>query len=69
MAKHGHTVVERNYLRRQLRELTRMRILPEIPGIDLVIYSFSNAYGASFDELMAEVDSMRSWLKDFSGIK
>jgi len=55
VAKHGHTIVERNRLRRRLRELARTKVIPNLGSIDAVVRSLSSAYGASFDELTAEV--------------
>jgi ribonuclease P protein component len=48
-----HTVVERNRLKRRLREIARRRILPDLPPIDLVVRSKPDAYGASRVELEA----------------
>lgn len=69
VGKHGHTIVERNRLRRRLRELMRTRILPDIPVLDLVIRSFSSAYDATFNELRAEIESIRSNLLALSSWK
>lgn len=55
VAKHGHTIVDRNRLRRRLRELARTRMIPNLGGIDVVVRSLSSAYETSFDELTAEV--------------
>lgn len=69
VGKHGHTIVERNRLRRRLRELTRTRILPGIPVLDMVIRSFSSAYDVTFNELRAEIEIIRSKLLALSGWK
>lgn len=55
--KHGKTAVERNKLKRRLRELVRTMILAssEIRGVDLVIRALPAAYSASFDELEQQV--------------
>lgn len=55
--KHGKTSVERNKLKRRLRELVRTRILAPagIRGVDLVIRALPAAYAASFSELEQEV--------------
>ena len=55
--KHGRTSVERNKLKRRLRELIRTRILAPagIRGVDLVIRALPAAYTASFVELDQEV--------------
>jgi ribonuclease P protein component len=51
--KHGRTGVERNKLKRRLRELARTGILaaPEIRGVDLVIRALPGAYSAAFGQL------------------
>ena len=58
VGKHGHQIVERNKLRRRLRELARQRILPELGGVDIVIRAMASAYGATFDELAKEIDKV-----------
>ena len=54
--KHKHGSVERNLLKRQLRELVRTRLLPGLPAMDLVIRAFPEAYAASFDALRAQLE-------------
>lgn len=56
VGKHGHEIVERNRLRRRLRELVRMKLIPSLGGIDLVIRSLSTAYEATFEELKGEIE-------------
>ena len=60
--KHRHTVVERNRLKRRLRELGRTRLLPVLRGAglgtDVVVRARWEAYGASFAELRAELDEV-----------
>lgn len=58
VGKHGHQIVERNKLRRRLRELARQRILPGLGGVDIVIRAMASAYGATFDELAKEIDKV-----------
>jgi ribonuclease P protein component len=58
VAKHGHSIVERNRLRRRLRELARTRIIPVTHGVDLVIRSLATAYDASFEQLGSEVETV-----------
>jgi ribonuclease P protein component len=53
--KHGQTSVDRNRLKRRLRELARCAMLPVLPPVDVVIRSRREAYTASFDTLAAEV--------------
>ena len=63
VGKHRHSIVERNRLRRRLRELVRMKILPAISGVDLVIRSVPSAYDASFDMLRMEIENLAEILK------
>ncbi len=58
VSKHGHNIVERNRLRRRLRELARIRIIPDAEGVDIVIRSLSSAYTATFEELRSEIDTV-----------
>lgn len=57
--KHGHGIVERNRLKRRLRELGRRRVLPGLraraEAADVLIRARGAAYGASFEELTREV--------------
>jgi len=54
--KHKHTAVERNRLKRRLRELVRTRLLGSIPAMDLVIRTLPEAYAAPFDALARELE-------------
>ncbi len=61
VAKHGHGSVERNQLKRRLRELSRTVVLPRLAAggsapRDLVIRTRREAYDAGFDDLRAELD-------------
>ena len=63
MPKQKRTSVERNRLKRRLRELSRTRLLPALPPVDLVIRTMPEAYGASFAELEAEIDTVLERLR------
>lgn len=56
---HGHTIVERNRLRRRLRELLRTGWLAEecdrAAPRDLLVRAGAGAYGRSFAELRADL--------------
>ena len=58
VGKHRHTVVERNRLRRRLRELARIRLIPFHSRLDVVIRSLPAAYDASFSVLTDEMDEI-----------
>lgn len=64
--KHRHEVVERNLLKRRLRELGRMRILPALRdagrSMDVMVRARPEAYDASFAELRDELDLMTEGL-------
>ena len=49
--KHGKSSVERNLLKRRLRELARTVILPRMAPVDIVIHARPSAYRLRFDEL------------------
>ena len=58
VGKYGHSVVERNLLRRRLREIVRTILLPSVGAMDVVVRSLPSAYEASFQELMAEIETV-----------
>jgi ribonuclease P protein component len=61
--RHGHTVVERNRLRRRLREITRRRVLRDLGPLDVVIRSRTAAYAAGFQDLAGD---LARWLRSLS---
>ena len=63
VGKHGHTVVERNRLRRRLREITRTNLIPEITRMDVVVRSFPSAYEATFAQLKTELQQIAGKLE------
>ena len=50
-----HSAVARNRLKRRLRELSRVHLLPADLSADVVLRIRPEAYGATFDELAADV--------------
>ena len=54
--KHKHTAVARNRVKRRLRELARLRLLPVVPGGAVWPRAGPEAYRASFDQLAADVE-------------
>ena len=60
--KHRHEIVERNCLKRRLRELGRTRVLPALRSagrsMDVMVRARAEAYDASFAELRDELDLM-----------
>lgn len=58
--KHGHTAVDRNKLKRRLREIVRIELLPTLPAIDLVIRSRPTAYEQPFETIATELADVRT---------
>ena len=63
VGKHGHTIVERNRLRRRLRELARVKLIPAVKRMDIVLRVSPSAYEASFSVLAEEIDTIVSRLQ------
>jgi ribonuclease P protein component len=53
--KYGHAAVNRNRIKRQLREIVRTFILALLPPVDIVIKAYPNAYSATFSTLAEEL--------------
>ena len=53
--KYRRTIVERNQLRRRLRELVRTTMLPVMPPYDVYIRSLPHAYSVPFARLAGDV--------------
>ncbi len=53
--KVGHTAVARNRLKRRLRELARLRLLPLPASCDVAIRCEKSAYRRTFDALEKEI--------------
>ena len=53
--KHGHTIVDRNRLRRRLREIGRLEVLPRLDSLprdmDFLVRARREAYHVSFRQL------------------
>lgn len=69
VGKHGHTIVERNQLRRRLRELIRVKLIPVLTRIDIVLRAQASAYEAPYTLLADEVDTLRSRMEKSAGEK
>lgn len=59
VAKYGRTIVERNRLRRRIRELARTRLIPTCVGVDLVVRALPGAYDAEFERLGDEMNEIK----------
>ena len=64
VGKHRHTIVERNRLRRRLRELSRTRLIPFHSEIDVVIRSLPSAYDVTFSILTKEIEEIGRQLEE-----
>jgi ribonuclease P protein component len=53
--RYGHSAIDRNRLKRQLREITRTSVLGILPALDVVVKARPSAYTAEFSTLVAEV--------------
>jgi len=53
--KHGRSIVERNRLKRRLREIVRQNILQRIPSVDMIVRTRPEAYSATFASLEREL--------------
>ena len=60
--RYGHTAVERNGVKRRLRDLARRELLPTLAVLDVVIRASPSAYAASFDTLRTTLQAAASQL-------
>lgn len=51
MPRYSHSAVERNLVKRRLRELIRTELLPSMEALDVVVRAAPSAYKADFDTL------------------
>jgi ribonuclease P protein component len=56
--KHGQSSVARNRLKRRLRELVRLTVLPTLETQDVVIRTLPGAYAQPWDVLREEVAAL-----------
>jgi len=48
-------------VKRRLRELVRISLLPELGCVDLLIRAKPEAYGSTFKELTADIAQIGEW--------
>lgn len=53
--KYGHSSVERNRLKRRLREIMRTHLLGTLPAVDIVVRALPGSYGADYATLLTEL--------------
>jgi ribonuclease P protein component len=56
--KHRHKIVDRNRVKRRLRELVRTQLLPNLGRTDLLIRAKPEAYDSSFRQLAEDLGSI-----------
>ena len=66
VGKYGHIIVERNRLRRRIRELARARVIPHFKGVDLIIRALPGAYAADFSQLGEEIDQIKMFVSSIT---
>ena len=66
--RHSHSAVQRNRLKRRLRELIRIEVLPNVGGFAVLVRARPSAYLATFEELRAQCRQVCDKLKgEFGG--
>jgi ribonuclease P protein component len=60
--KYGHSSVERNKLKRRLRELARRKLLTLAASCDVLVRARREAYNATFEGLQGDVDIVAAQL-------
>jgi ribonuclease P protein component len=53
--KYGRTAVERNRMKRRLREIARVELIPKTPPLDVVVRVTEAAYALPFSQLREDV--------------
>lgn len=59
--KHRQKIVDRNRVKRRLREIVRTGVLRDITGVDLLIRAKPEAYRSSFEQLSSDVRVIGQW--------
>jgi ribonuclease P protein component len=68
--KHRRNSVERNQLKRRLREVLRLQVLPRLSdrsaNVDVLVRARREAYNASFEQLNDELVEYveKTWLRE-----
>ena len=60
--KHRRKIVDRNRVKRRLREIVRTGLLLELSGVDLLIRVKPEAYDSSFEQLSGDVGAIGQWV-------
>jgi len=59
--KHKHKTVDRNRVKRRLRELVRSKLLPGLQGIDVLVRAKPEAYDSSYSQLAGDIGTIGEW--------
>jgi ribonuclease P protein component len=60
--RYRHNIVSRNRVKRRLRELARIRLVPNLGSVDLLIRAKPPAYVTTFVQLASDVDAIARWV-------
>ena len=52
--------MDRNKLKRRVREIVRLHLLPHLPAVDLVIRARASAYEQQFATIATELSDVRT---------
>lgn len=66
--RYKHSAVARNQLKRRLKELIRVHMLPAPIPVDVVIRTREDGYRASFDHLVADITYVVVQLKQLNEV-
>ena len=64
--KHKHKIVERNRVKRRLRELVRSKLLPGLRDLDVLVRAKPEAYDSSFAQLAGDIGTIGEWTSRIS---
>jgi len=64
--KHRHKIIDRNRIKRRLRELVRIELLPGLQGIDVLIRAKPAAYESTFAQLAGDLGAICEWASRMS---
>jgi len=60
--KYKRNIVDRNRTKRRLKELVRLKLLPILGRVDVLVRAKPEAYSSSFEQLAIEMDILARWV-------